>query len=61
MRRLSCVVVSVILTGSGAAHAMAAGEWLQNFSAPEIDGPAGISALALLVTAGVITYNRWRR
>jgi hypothetical protein len=27
---------------------------------PEIDGPAGISALALLVTAGIISYNRAR-
>jgi hypothetical protein len=27
-------------------------------TAPEIDGPAGVSALALLVTAGMVAYNR---
>lgn len=28
---------------------------------PEIDGPAGVAALALLVTAGIIAYNRYRK
>lgn len=31
------------------------------FSAPEIDGPASITALALLVSVGLIAYNRMRR
>lgn len=30
-------------------------------SAPEIDGPAGVAAIALLVSAGLIAYNRFRR
>jgi hypothetical protein len=29
-------------------------------SVPEIDGPAGASALALLVAVGLIAYQRWR-
>lgn len=28
---------------------------------PEIDGPAGIAALALLVSAGIVAYNRYRK
>ncbi len=30
-------------------------------SAPEIDGPAGIAAIAVLVSAGLIAYNRYRK
>ena len=30
-------------------------------SAPEIDGPGGIAAIALLVSVGMIAYNRYRR
>jgi hypothetical protein len=30
-------------------------------SAPEIDGPAGIAAIALLASAGIIAYNRYKR
>ena len=29
--------------------------------APEIDGPAGVAAIALLVGAGIIAYNRYRK
>ena len=29
--------------------------------APEIDGPAGVAAIALLACAGVIAYNRYRK
>lgn len=28
---------------------------------PEIDGPAGVSAIALIVSAGMIAYNRARQ
>jgi hypothetical protein len=28
---------------------------------PEIDGAAGISAVAALVTIGMIAYNRWKK
>lgn len=30
-------------------------------SAPEIDGPAGVAALAVLVSAGLIAYNRYKK
>ena len=30
-------------------------------SAPEIDGPAGIAAIALLVSVGLVAYNRYRK
>jgi hypothetical protein len=28
---------------------------------PEIDGPAGLAAVALLVCAGLVAYNRFRK
>lgn len=30
-------------------------------AAPEIDGPGGVAALALLVSAALIAYNRFRQ
>ena len=30
-------------------------------TAPEIDGPAGLAAVALLVCAGLVAYNRFRK
>lgn len=30
-------------------------------AAPEIDGPGGVAAVALLVSAGLIAYNRFRK
>ena len=30
-------------------------------SAPEIDGPGGIAAIALLVSVGLIAYQRYKR
>jgi hypothetical protein len=30
-------------------------------SAPEIDGPAGMAAIAVLVSAGLIAYNRYKK
>ena len=29
--------------------------------APEIDGPAGISAIAVLVSVGMVVYQRYRQ
>jgi len=29
--------------------------------APEIDGPAGIAAVAFLVSVGLIAYNRFKK
>ena len=36
-------------SGTGGSHA-----------APEIDGPGGVAAIALLVSVGIIAYNRYR-
>jgi hypothetical protein len=30
-------------------------------SAPEIDGPGGVAAIALLISAGFIAYNRYKK
>jgi hypothetical protein len=30
-------------------------------AAPEIDGPGGVAAIALLVSVGMIAYNRYKR
>jgi hypothetical protein len=30
-------------------------------AAPEIDGPGGIAAIALLVSVGMIAYNRYKQ
>jgi hypothetical protein len=32
----------------------------QGVAAPEIDGPGGVAAIALLVSVGLIAYNRFR-
>ena len=47
----------VWLTASIFSEAMANG----SRSAPEIDGPGGVAAVALLVGAGLIAYNRYKR
>lgn len=39
--------------GGGGGHGGAA--------APEIDGPGGVAAIALLVSAGFIAYNRYKK
>jgi hypothetical protein len=44
-----------------AGEAVAMGNWRQVQHAPEIDGPAGVAAIALLVSAGIVAYNRLRR
>ena len=33
----------------------------QGAAAPEIDGPGGVAAIALLVSAGLIAYNRFKK
>ena len=30
-------------------------------ASPEIDGPAGVAAIALVVCAGIVAYNRYRK
>jgi hypothetical protein len=48
---ISCCAVSQALAQNGSRGA----------SAPEIDGPAGVAAIAVLVGAGLIAYNRYRK
>lgn len=44
-----------------ASEASAFGPAVTTASAPEIDGPAGIAAIALLVSAGIVAYNRFKK
>jgi len=37
------------------------GQHGQPYGVPEIDGPAGISALAFLTGVGLLLYNRYRQ
>lgn len=45
----------VLAHGKGGHHGGGA------HGAPEIDGPAGVAAVALLVSAGIIAYNRYKK
>jgi hypothetical protein len=56
--RLAFTSLMFMLSTSVFSAAMARGG---RHSAPEIDGPGGIAAIALLVSAGLIAYNRYRR
>ena len=53
---LGATVAMTVLAGEAGAFG-----WLPTRPAPEIDGPAGIAAIALLVSAGLIAYNRFRK
>ncbi|MBS0241421.1 MAG: hypothetical protein JSS20_04535 [Proteobacteria bacterium] len=46
---------SMLLWSIPSSHAL-----IWHCSAPEIDGPAGLSAIAALVSAGFIAYERIR-
>ena len=46
----------VLAHGGGGRHGGRGGH-----AAPEIDGPAGVAAVALLVSAGIIAYNRYKK
>jgi hypothetical protein len=57
------VMASEVLAGSyvgGGGHGLGGGGG-GGASAPEIDGPAGVAAIALLVSAGFIAYNRFKK
>jgi hypothetical protein len=45
---------------ASAAEAAAHGHH-HGHGAPEIDGPAGISALVLIVSVGLLAYNRFSK
>ncbi len=53
-----CAVSQALAQGKGHAYGHTKGG---GASAPEIDGPAGLAAIAVLVGAGLIAYNRYRK
>ncbi len=60
--------MGLFLAGMQAHSAMALGGLIGNGngsggtgSAPEIDGPAGLAAIAVLMSVGLIAYNRFRK
>jgi hypothetical protein len=53
------VACAAALTTAFAAEALAFGP--RPKGVPEIDGPAGVAAIALLVSVGIVAYNRMRR
>lgn len=55
--RVSCALLAF---SAYAGEAAAMGYW-RAVHAPEIDGPAGVAAVALLASAGVMAYQRFRR
>lgn len=55
MRIASKIVLATATLLSSVPSALAL-SW--NCTVPEIDGPAGLSALAVLVSAGVMAYER---
>jgi hypothetical protein len=73
MRSLSHVIVpALFMSAVSVSEAFAGAGWGAGSgfggsgrggasSAPEIDGPAGVAAIALLVGAGLIAYNRFRK
>lgn len=49
------LAASLLLSSVPSAFAL---QW--NCGVPEIDGPAGISALAVLLSVGVMAYERYK-
>lgn len=61
MRWMSPALFMLIVSASEAFAQMPKGKGPGGpHAAPEIDGPAGIAAIAVLVGAGLIAYNRYR-
>ena len=58
-----CTTASAFAMGwfGGAGSGLGGGGGGGSNSAPEIDGPGGIAAIALLVSVGLIAYNRFRK
>lgn len=57
----SRVVFATFAFWLAAAGEAMAGPWGPTTGAPEIDGPAGIAAVAFLVSVGLIAYNRFKK
>ena len=55
MRIINKIVLASVIAASSAPTASAL-TW--NCSVPEIDGPAGLSVLAVLISVGVMAYER---
>ena len=53
---MTCAAVPLLVLATNALAAVGLGA-----SAPEIDGPAGVAAVALLVSAGLIAYRRFKK
>ena len=47
--------------GTFVVEAAAGADWRAVRHAPEIDGPAGVAAIAVLVSAGMLAYHRLRK
>ena len=59
---LNTIAVAVAQSHPGKGHGNGQGKGHGNgHAAPEIDGPWGVAAVALLVCAGLIMYNRFRK
>ena len=59
---VACAFAPVVLLSTEvlAAHG-ADGILRRTADAPEIDGPAGIAAVALVISAGLIAYRRFKK
>lgn len=71
LRKLGVAGFLLVATGACAEASAWLPDWLPGslprggagggYAAPEIDGAAGISALALLVAVGVVAFNRFKK
>lgn len=63
MSKTIYVRAALVLAALGATigEAAAFANWRAARHAPEIDGPAGIAAIAVLVSAGMLAYRRLRK
>ncbi len=59
--KIPAIVSTFGLSVAGFAAAVLAADAPREVGAPEIDGPAGIAAIALLVSAGIVAYRRFSK
>ncbi len=55
------VATALAALGATIGEAAALGDWRAVRHAPEIDGPAGVAAVAILACAGMMAYRRLRK
>jgi hypothetical protein len=66
---LSRLTLGAVVTALTTIEALAAGDGTGGFfqrsirvvSSPEIDGPAGLAAMAVVASMGLIAYRRFKR